>query len=504
MPGLDGDDGEDGLPGLPGAPGTDGADGLPGMPGLDGDDGEDGLPGVAGPQGLPGVDGIDGLIGLPGDDGEDGLDGIPGTQGPPGETGAPGYTLIFDDYDPDPVMPAVNGADGNSYEIITQPWVFANIATFQQNVYLGSASSIIVSTTNREFMALRGTAGAALEFQTAAADAASLFMGCIQWADASSSSLAGKIRCILQGTTSSDRGGELIFSTKLNGSSGSSSLIDYILLDNAGNFVLNGTGVALATTATGGFTHLPSCAGVPTGAPTTYAGAAPFVFDSTDNRLYAYNGAWKNLTAISANPSATIGLSAVNGTAATFMTSDSAPALSQAIAPTWTGVHTFKPTSGVISITAVAGSDALDLYGQIGRACNMELFSNGTTTNGLLVGVNSGGSAYFNQQAAGIFQILTNNIVRITAAATGGITIAAPTSGDAFTVTNVSGANALVVNGIAAGTPVIRVNTQATTGAKTASMTASNKPGTNNQTTPATWLPVILDGTTYYVPCYAA
>lgn len=47
---------------------------------------------------------------------------------------------------------------------------------------------------------------------------------------------------------------------------------------------------------------------------------------------------------VGANPSATIGLTAVNGSAATFMTSDSAPALSQAIAPTWTGFHTFDRT----------------------------------------------------------------------------------------------------------------------------------------------------------------
>jgi hypothetical protein len=45
--------------------------------------------------------------------------------------------------------------------------------------------------------------------------------------------------------------------------------------------------------------------------------------------------------AFSANPSAQIGLTAVNGTARTFMTSDSAPALSQGITPTWTGGHVF-------------------------------------------------------------------------------------------------------------------------------------------------------------------
>lgn len=44
----------------------------------------------------------------------------------------------------------------------------------------------------------------------------------------------------------------------------------------------------------------------------------------------------------SANPSALVQLTAVNGSASTFMTSDSAPALNQAIAPTWSGVHTFQ------------------------------------------------------------------------------------------------------------------------------------------------------------------
>lgn len=43
-----------------------------------------------------------------------------------------------------------------------------------------------------------------------------------------------------------------------------------------------------------------------------------------------------------ANPTATIGLSAINGSASTAMRSDAAPALSQAIAPTWSALHTFN------------------------------------------------------------------------------------------------------------------------------------------------------------------
>ena len=49
-----------------------------------------------------------------------------------------------------------------------------------------------------------------------------------------------------------------------------------------------------------------------------------------------------NVAGASANPSAQVGLSAVNGTATTFMTSDSAPPLDQSIAPAWSGDHSFN------------------------------------------------------------------------------------------------------------------------------------------------------------------
>lgn len=49
-------------------------------------------------------------------------------------------------------------------------------------------------------------------------------------------------------------------------------------------------------------------------------------------------------TSNGANPTASTGLTAVNGSAITFMRSDGAPALDQTIIPTWTGLHTFNPT----------------------------------------------------------------------------------------------------------------------------------------------------------------
>ena len=60
------------------------------------------------------------------------------------------------------------------------------------------------------------------------------------------------------------------------------------------NFVINTA--AISTSATDGFLYIPSCAGTPTGVPTTYTGRTPVVYDTTNNKLYIYNGAWKSAT----------------------------------------------------------------------------------------------------------------------------------------------------------------------------------------------------------------
>jgi hypothetical protein len=52
---------------------------------------------------------------------------------------------------------------------------------------------------------------------------------------------------------------------------------------------------AIATTATDGFLYVPTCAGAPTGTPTTQTGTAPIVVDTTNNKLYFYSGgAWRD------------------------------------------------------------------------------------------------------------------------------------------------------------------------------------------------------------------
>ena len=52
---------------------------------------------------------------------------------------------------------------------------------------------------------------------------------------------------------------------------------------------------AVATAATDGFLYVPTCAGTPTGTPTTVTGFAPIVVDTTNNKLYFYStGVWRD------------------------------------------------------------------------------------------------------------------------------------------------------------------------------------------------------------------
>lgn len=58
----------------------------------------------------------------------------------------------------------------------------------------------------------------------------------------------------------------------------------------------------------------------------------------------AIKAAVVSLIPSAANPSGSVGIAAANGAAATYMRSDAAPPISQAIAPTWTGKHIFQKT----------------------------------------------------------------------------------------------------------------------------------------------------------------
>lgn len=89
-------------------------------------------------------------------------------------------------------------------------------------------------------------------------------------------------------------GADAIIRFCTNGTPLSSSL--RFAIDNSGNVVTGNA--ALATSATDGFFYVPSCAGAPSATPTAYTGRVPLIYDTTNNRLYAYNAAWKLMAAV--------------------------------------------------------------------------------------------------------------------------------------------------------------------------------------------------------------
>ncbi len=101
-----------------------------------------------------------------------------------------------------------------------------------------------------------------------------------------SSSGGGAIQVTAAGTAG------LSFHTH-TGAVGSETYNERLRLDANGNVIVNTNGVA--TTATDGFLYIPSCAGTPTGVPTTYTSRLPLVIDRTNNKLYFYSsGAWRD------------------------------------------------------------------------------------------------------------------------------------------------------------------------------------------------------------------
>jgi hypothetical protein len=151
-----------------------------------------------------------------------------------------------------------------------------------------------------------------------------------------------------------------------------------------------------------------------------------------------------------ANPSAPIGLTAVNGSASTFMRSDGAPALSVAIAPTWTGNHTWNPTSDGQSVIRLNQSNGT-------RSMSIGTFPSGPTYGGIWIGsatpsasnyafLSDGADVIFNSTATVIFR--TSNTTRATISSTA-LTIA---SGHALKLGNAA------TTGLTAGTIAATTN----------------------------------------------
>jgi hypothetical protein len=131
--------------------------------------------------------------------------------------------------------------------------------------------------------------------------------------DASGNLLVGTTSSPAYGSKLRVEGGIETFATQFNVASGTSAQFELVNRSaSAGfDFYVNSGGTlaaripaaggmvvgtaALTTTATDGFLYVPTCAGTPTGTPTTQTGTAPIVVDTTNNKLYFYSGGqWRD------------------------------------------------------------------------------------------------------------------------------------------------------------------------------------------------------------------
>jgi hypothetical protein len=112
----------------------------------------------------------------------------------------------------------------------------------------------------------------------------------------------------------------------------------------------NSSDVALLITSQSGtaFAKVDGAGSATIGSPT---GGGQGVGTLNATGLFVNGVAVLTSSAVGANPTAKVGLTAVNGSATTFMRSDGAPPIDQAIAPTWTAAHVFSPSSAVVPIT---------------------------------------------------------------------------------------------------------------------------------------------------------
>jgi hypothetical protein len=89
-----------------------------------------------------------------------------------------------------------------------------------------------------------------------------------------------------------NQGNSVIIQTARDGTA--TTLVDTLTADRNGNVVVGNA--ALTTTATDGFLYIETCAGTPTGVPTSYTGRVPTVYDTSTDKLWIYNGSWKSAT----------------------------------------------------------------------------------------------------------------------------------------------------------------------------------------------------------------
>lgn len=257
-----------------------------------------------------------------------------------------------------------------------------------------------------------------------------------------------------------------------------------------------------------------------------------------------------SLSSLTANPSASIGLTAVNGSASTFMRSDAAPALSVSISPTWTGNHTFAPASGntlfsagailkgVSSTLVIGGAGTGVVFADATTGANVAQVRNTTTATSApnlmlarsrsasvgvattavisadtlanIMGAGADGTNFV--QATGIQSqvdgavstgIVPGRLLFLTANAAGTVTegMRLDSNQNLGVGLTPGGSYKVEINGAlsVSSTTLIRTATSLTNGAAAATGTLTNAPAAGN---PTKWVPINDAGVTRYIPAW--
>ena len=178
--------------------------------------------------------------------------------------------------------------------------------------------------------------------------------------------------------------------------------------------------------------------------------------------------AWAAVSGLGANPTGAIGLVAVNGVASTFIRSDGAPALSQAIAPTWTGVHAWTRSTTGQTLTGTNSNAAANTWSEWvstnSSGHGLHLTHTSAASNASFIpGAPASEAGLIYTDAAVPMVLGTSNTSRVQIGAAGNVTVNAPSSGTALSVngliTSTAINNAILMSGATTNNQYLRSTT---------------------------------------------
>jgi hypothetical protein len=187
---------------------------------------------------------------------------------------------------------------------------FGNSCTIPGTLSIGAitATAITTSSGNNSFTGtstLTGGTGCVLtvnsnSFTLTTTGAGTIGIGGTAATGQVSVGRSTKAQTVVIGSGVTETGLTAAFQIGVNGGAGSTTNITIGSTAGTSTTTMQGnTRTPAGTTAmTSGFFYIPAAAGAPSGVPTALSGTVPMYYDTTNNRFYIYNGAWKMVTLI--------------------------------------------------------------------------------------------------------------------------------------------------------------------------------------------------------------